>query len=197
MRYDAEHRGRTREKILQEAATAIRAKGPDGVGVAALMKQAGLTHGGFYAHFASKDDLVAEAIGVMFEDARARFDQSTASGDPAAALDAYVGFYLSRTHRDSRDRGCPIAALSTDMARLEPGSRERFGQGIARLTGRLADALARHGVADAGPAASALLSEMVGALSLSRAVADPAQSDAILAHAKSAIRRRFGLGEKS
>jgi TetR/AcrR family transcriptional repressor of nem operon len=197
MRYDAEHRGKTREKILNEAAAAIRAKGPDGVGVAALMKRAGLTHGGFYAHFASKDDLVAEAIGVMFEDARARFDRSTAERDPRAALDAYVGFYLSRSHRDSRDRGCPIAALSTDMARLEPVSRERFGQGIGTLTGWLAEALERHGVADAGPAASAMLSEMVGALSLSRAVADPAQSDAILAYATAAIRQRFGLGDSA
>jgi len=195
MRYDAEHRGKTREKILKEAAAAIRAKGPEGVGVAALMKQAGLTHGGFYAHFASKDDLVAEAIGVMFEDARARFDHTMAERDPAAALNAYVTFYLSQRHRDSRDRGCPIAALSTDMARLEPVSRERFGQGIATLTGWLADALGRHGVADTGPAASVMLSEMVGALSLSRAVADPAQSDAILAYAATAIRQRFNLGD--
>jgi TetR/AcrR family transcriptional repressor of nem operon len=194
MRYDAEHRGKTREKILREAASAIRAKGPDGVGVAALMKQAGLTHGGFYAHFTSKDDLVAQAIGVMFDDVRGRFDHETAERDPATALDAYVGFYLSRRHRDSRERGCPIAALSTDMARLEPVSRERFGRGIATLTGWLAGVLVRLGVADADAAASAMLSEMVGALSLSRAVADPAQSDAILAHAAAAIRNRFGLG---
>ncbi|MDQ0249406.1 TetR/AcrR family transcriptional repressor of nem operon [Sphingomonas kyeonggiensis] len=193
MRYDAEHRGKTREKILKEAASAIRARGPEGVGVAALMKQAGLTHGGFYAHFGSKDALVAEAIGVMFEEARNRFDRDQAKTDPRAALDKYVGFYLSPRHRDARGRGCPVAALSGDMARLEPEARTRFGQGIAALSGWLGETLERHGVADAQLAGRSMLSELAGALLLSRAVADPAESDAILADSAAAIRTRYRL----
>ncbi|HWU94469.1 MAG TPA: helix-turn-helix domain-containing protein, partial [Sphingomonas sp.] len=104
MRYAPNHRELTRTKILKEAAAAIRARGPEGVAVSALMKQAGLTHGGFYAHFASKDALVAEAIGVMFEEARRRFDWALAEADPRGALDRYVGFYLSPLHRDARGR---------------------------------------------------------------------------------------------
>jgi TetR/AcrR family transcriptional repressor of nem operon len=103
-----------------------------------MMAQAGLTHGGFYAHFKSKDALVAEAIDAMFEDARARFERTAVERDPRAALRSYVGFYLSRSHRDARDRGCPLPSLSGDLARSEPVSRERFGAGRRNgLTGGL------------------------------------------------------------
>ncbi|NYT42774.1 TetR/AcrR family transcriptional regulator [Sphingomonas sp. R-74633] len=193
MRYPREHSELTRTKILKEAASAIRAKGPEGVGVAALMKQAGLTHGGFYAHFASKDDLVAQAIGVMFEEARDRFDRTLAGADPRAALSNYVAFYLSPGHRDARTRGCPVAALSGDMARLEPEARTRFAQGISTLAGWLAEALERHGVAHSQAAGRSMLAELVGALLLSRTVADPAESDAILADSAAAIRTRYQL----
>jgi TetR/AcrR family transcriptional repressor of nem operon len=192
MRYDAEHREKTRQKILTEAAAAIRAKGPEGVGVAALMKRAGLTHGGFYAHFGSKEALVSEAIALMFEQAAARFDRPRAKAEPRAALSAYLAFYLSARHRDARDSGCPVAALSTDIGRLEPDARERFGKGIATLTRWLDEALAALGGAEEGAGAS-MLAEMVGALTLSRAVSDPAQSDAILARSREAIASRYQL----
>lgn len=197
MRYAPQHRQLTRLKILKEAAAAIRAKGPEGVGVSALMKQAGLTHGGFYAHFPSKDALVAEAIGVMFEEARNRFDWALAEADPRAALDKYVGFYLSPLHRDARGRGCPVAALSGDMARLEPAARERFGQGSTALAQRLGEVLARHGIANAPAAGRSMLAELVGALLLSRTATDPAESDAILADSAAAIRARYQLEAKA
>ncbi len=197
MRYDAEHRGKTREKILKEAASAIRARGPEGVGVAALMKQAGLTHGGFYAHFGSKDELVSEAIDVMFDEARQRFDRALAQIDPRAALGNYVDFYLSPLHRDARGRGCPVAALSGDMARLEPDARARFSRGITGLSGALGDALERLGIADPRRAGRSMLSELVGALLLSRTVADPAEADAILADSAASIRARYQLGARA
>jgi TetR/AcrR family transcriptional repressor of nem operon len=193
LRYDGEHKSVTRARVLSEAAREIRAKGPAGVAVQAIMARAGLTHGGFYAHFASKDDLVAEAIGQMFVEARDRFDRSVAGDDPAAALRSYIAFYLSAKHRDAREHGCPLAALSSDLPRLGDISRARFGEGVARLGGWLADALARHGVADAANAGSTMLSQMVGALSLARSVADMDQSDAILEAARSELIERFAL----
>ncbi len=129
----------------------------------------------------------------MFDDARARFDASDAAIDPAAALNAYIDFYLSPRHRDSRERGCPLPALSSDLARLDPVPRARFGIGVAALTARLSDALDRHGIADADAAASSMLSELVGAVSLARAVDDAAQSDAILKNAAAMLRHRFDL----
>lgn len=193
MRYSSEHRQHTRTKILKEAASAIRAKGPEGVAVAALMKQAGLTHGGFYAHFPSKEALVAEAIGVMFEEARGRFDRAMAERDPRAALSGYVAFYLSAGHRDARGRGCPVAALSGDMARLAPEARTRFAEGSATLAGWLGEALGRIGVPDPAAAGRSMLSELVGALLLARTAIDPAEADAILAASTAAIRARYAL----
>src|SRR5262245_56464481 len=130
MRYDAEHKERTRQRVLTEAAAAIRAHGPDGIGVAALMSKAGLTHGGFYAHFKSKDDLVAQAIGQMFEEARERFHVNTDDPDPAAALCKYIDIYVSSRHRDSPERGCPLPALSGDLARMSAPARKRFTAGF-------------------------------------------------------------------
>ena len=107
MRYDAEHKARTRERVLKEAVKAIRASGPGRLGVAGVMQSAGLTHGGFYAHFESKDDLVMAAVAEMFGGAHGAFERRTEGLQPRDALRDYVRFYLSRAHRDARDGGCP------------------------------------------------------------------------------------------
>lgn len=119
MRYHAEHKQRTRERVLKEAAKAIRAEGPHRIAVAGVMAKAGLTHGGFYAHFKSKDDLVAAAIDEMFKDASRRFFNATDGFSPQDGMVRYINFYLSRDHRDARGTGCPVAALSADLPRLE------------------------------------------------------------------------------
>ena len=194
MRYDSDHKSETRRRVLKEAAREIRAKGPAGVAVAGIMARAGLTHGGFYAHFESKEALIAAAIDTMFEGARKRFDLATAD-DPRAALLAYVDFYLSAAHRDARENGCPLPSLSGDLARLDPEARLRFGKGVAGLTAKLAEALGRHGIADPERAGASMQSEMVGAVTLARAVSDPAQSDAILEDARASVIERFSLEE--
>jgi TetR/AcrR family transcriptional repressor of nem operon len=192
VRYSNEHKAETKARVLKEAAREIRAKGPDGVGVAGVMARAGLTHGGFYAHFASKDALVAEAIGTMFEGARRRVVQLDGD-DPQAALRAYVDFYLSPEHRDSREHGCPIPALSGDFARAELPVQERFGAGVAGLTGRLSAVLGRIGLPDPEGEATALMAQLVGAVALARGVGEGAQSDAILRRTHDAIIARYGL----
>jgi len=190
MRYDSEHKERTRARVLKEAAKAIRAEGPHRVGVAGMMAKAGLTHGGFYAHFASKDDLVVAAMAQMFAEASAKFDRLTAGKPPAAALRAYVDFYLSRQHRDARDAGCPLPSLSADLPRLGVAARQQFAAGVAGLTARLAGLFSALGRPDAEMLASSALAEMVGALSLARGVADPKQSDAILKASRDALKHR-------
>lgn len=192
MRYSNEHKAETRQRVLKEAAREIRAKGPEGVGVAGVMARAGLTHGGFYAHFPSKDALVAEAIGTMFDSARQRAGQLDGD-DPHAALRAYVDFYLSPAHRDSRERGCPLPALSGDFARAEAPMRERFGAGVAGLTGRLAAVLARIGWPEPDSEATVLIAQLVGAVALARSVGEGAQSEAILDRTREAIIARYGL----
>ena len=193
MRYSSDHKAETRERVLKEAANEIRAKGPDNVAVSGIMARAGLTHGGFYAHFPSKDALVKEAIGTMFADARARSDKIDADGDPRAALRAYIDFYLSPAHRDRRDRGCPLPTLSGDFARARPETRDRFGAGVVGIATRLAAPLAKLGYADPDAEAHALLAQLVGGVALSRAVGDAALSDALLADTHASIVARYGL----
>jgi TetR/AcrR family transcriptional repressor of nem operon len=192
VRYSGEHKAETRKRVLKEAAREIRAKGPDNVAVAGVMARAGLTHGGFYAHFASKDALIGEAIGTMFDDARGR-TVTMDSDDPRMALRAYIDFYLSAAHRDSRERGCPLPALSGDLARSNAAARSRFGMGVAGLTTNLACVLGRLGQPHPVAEASAMLAQLVGALALSRAVGEIAQSDAILADTHAALVARYVL----
>lgn len=195
MRYGEDHKEQTRARVLKEAAHEIRDKGPAGIGVAAIMARAGLTHGGFYAHFKSKDALVAAALETMFDDARMRFERVGKDADPRSTLRAYVDFYLSPLHRDARDRGCPLPALSGDLARGDDCARARFGKGLAGLTGRVAEKMRQLGRAEAERDAASLVTELVGAVALSRAVADPAQSDMILANTHASVLARFDLGD--
>ncbi|HZZ87736.1 MAG TPA: TetR/AcrR family transcriptional regulator [Caulobacteraceae bacterium] len=193
MRYEPDQKAKTRERVLKAAAKAIRAEGPHNLAVAKVMGDAGLTVGGFYAHFASKDDLVAATIDQMFAEAKSRALLETEGRAPAQALGAYVDFYLSATHRDSRTTGCPMPFLAADLPRLTTAARERFAAGVAMLRSRMAFHLSRLGRGDAEADASSMVAELVGALSLARAEPDPTISDAILDRSKAALKRRFGL----
>jgi TetR/AcrR family transcriptional regulator, transcriptional repressor for nem operon len=195
MRYDAGHKELTRRKVLREAAAAIRRHGPAGVGVADLMAQAGLTHGGFYAHFKSKDELVAEAISAMFDERYRGFRSYVEGKEPARGLAMFVDRYLSTTHRDGIRSGCPLPSLSSDVARLPLAARRRFAAGAQRLTQGIANVLRELGKTDPRDLAASMLAEMVGALALSRAVADPDLSGHILSSSRKAIKRRIGLGQ--
>ena len=193
MRYDAEHKQKTRERVLKEAAKAIRAEGPHQVAVAGVMAKAGLTHGGFYAHFSSKEELVTEAIGQMFVEGARRVDAAQDGRGAAEALSAYIDFYLSTQHRDARTAGCPLPFLAADAPRLSEAARARFAKGVAGLTSRLAAMLVALDHPHAEDEASSMLSEMAGALSLARAEPDLARSDLILNRSRAALKRRFGL----
>lgn len=193
MRYSNEHKAKTRERVLREAARELRAKGRENVAVARVMERAGLTHGGFYAHFESKEAMIADAIETMFNDARGRADMIEATDDPRVALKTYIDFYLSTAHRDGRDRGCPLPALSGDFARGDEAQKARFGLGVEGLTKRLAKVLGGIGAGDPHAEASTMLAQMVGAVALSRAVSDAQQSDAILRDARAGLIARYAL----
>jgi TetR/AcrR family transcriptional regulator, transcriptional repressor for nem operon len=194
MRYDSEHKEKTRQRVLSEAAAAIRAVGPDRIGVAGLMAKAGLTHGAFYAHFESKDDLVAQAISQMFDESYQRFLARTEHPDPAIAIERFIDSYLSTRHRDHPDHGCPLPSLSGELARLPAPARANFTAGLNRLTSSMAKRISELGRTDANTLASSVVAEMVGALALSRAVAKPSESDAILDASRRSIKVRIGLG---
>jgi len=194
MRYEAEHKQRTRERVVQEASEAIRRHGPGKVGVAALMAKAGLTHGGFYAHFKSKDDLVVAAISHMFDDQYERFTKWTEGMPPAQAIGHFIERYLSPLHRDHPEKGCPVAALSAEVGRMSSKARKGFDAGVSRMVRGLADLIRALPRPDADTLATSVLAEMVGALAISRAVADPNLSRKTLEAARQSVKARIGLG---
>jgi len=175
----AEHRA----GIVDAAARLYREKGLEGVGVAEITRDAGLTHGGLYRHFASKDALAREACLRAFEWTITPLDglEQDAHASPMEKLQAMVDSYLSTSHRDHPGEGCPAAALATDAARAGPEMSEVFAQGVERNIQRFMRVL-EGGPAQKRAQTIALLSSMVGALALARATAagNPALSEEIL-----------------
>lgn len=193
MRYDNQHKQRTRQKLIEEASVAIREHGPDNISVAALMAKAGLTHGGFYAHFKSKDDLVTEAIAYILEARLTDFEKSLADKDLAEALAHYVDLYLSPLHRDTRDEGCAVAALSGDVARMPEQTKAHFDVGIKRSLDVLSNILAKLNRANAAELAGSVFTEMVGALTISRTLTNPDLSVWVLNNARASVKAKMGL----
>ena len=194
MRYGRDHKAQTRERVLDEAAAAIRADGPDKMSVAALMNRAGLTHGGFYAHWPSKDALLADAIDHMFVDRASCFAQAAAAHDPRLVLERYVAGYLSMTHRDGREHGCPVPILAGEMHRLPDGARQRFCAAVTRMRERLASLVERAGIDDAPARVASAIAEMVGAIGLARATDDRVAAQALLDGAHRSVIVKLGLG---
>jgi len=193
MRYDTDQKERTHRQILAEAADAIRRKGPDRVGVAEVMNKLGLTHGGFYAHFASKDDLIAQAITSMFDQGYGNFLRRTEGLEPRQALAAYVDWYLSPAHRDAPSGGCPLAAVSGDLPRLPEAARVRYSEGVERLAAALAQFLRKLKAENAEALAFSALSEMAGTLTFARAILDRGRSDQLLRASRRMVKTRLGL----
>ena len=193
MRYDAEHKERTRARVLAQASRALRAEGPHKLGVADVMSRAGLTHGGFYAHFDSKEELVSAAIETAFDDSRRMFEAGGTGGEPCATLVGYIDGYLSMRHCDSRERGCPLPAMAGDLARMSHEARVRYSAGVHRLTDRLQGLMDAAGVEDAEAAAPSVVAEMVGAMLLARTAPDEAEAERLLGASRSALSKRLGL----
>jgi TetR/AcrR family transcriptional repressor of nem operon len=193
MRYDADQKERTYRQILAEAANAIRIKGPERVGVAEVMSKLGLTHGGFYAHFTSKDDLIAQAITSMFDQGISNFLRRTEGLDPQKALQAYVDWYLSKAHRDAPSRGCPLAAISGDLPRLPEPARVRYTEGVERMAAAIGKLLKKLENKDADALALSALAEMAGTLTFARAIMDPERSDRMLHASREMVKARLGV----
>ena len=184
---------RTRARILDAAARAMREHGPDGIGVAALMKRAGLTHGGFYAHFENRDDLVAHAVDRMFADSADMLERHLNAGDVRQGLGALIDLYLSDEQRLAADQGCPLPGLSGSAARLPTAARHRLTDGITAFRVALERALDALGAHEPAALASSVLSELVGAMALARALDHSDAASATLAASRDQIKRRLGL----
>jgi TetR/AcrR family transcriptional repressor of nem operon len=171
-------------RIVERAARRFRERGLDGIGVADLMREAGLTHGGFYRHFDSRDALVEQALEAALAEGEARMEAAFGRPRPFRAI---VEGYLSPKHRDEVAAGCALAALAPDVARARPEVRGAFARQVERTAATLQRALAAEGRPASRADALAVLTALTGALALSRAVEDPALSAEVLAAAKARL----------
>ena len=180
------------ERIVATAARAIRRGGFNGVGVADIMKEAGLTHGGFYAHFASRDALLAEALERAGHESGESIVKSSAARQAkgASAFRAFVESYLSEAHMAATDTGCPVGALAGEMRRQAPEVREAAAQRVRALVDRVAQTLPGRGARER---AAAIAGQLVGALQLARALGDNAEGKALLAATRRSLLAHYDI----
>jgi TetR/AcrR family transcriptional regulator, transcriptional repressor for nem operon len=178
-RSDRSRKEATHDRIVHAAARAIRRSGYSGTGVADIMKDAGLTHGGFYAHFDSREAMLAEAADRAGAESVATLERIAAAAPPEKGLQALTRAYLSKEHLEGPDSGCPMAALGSEMPRQAPEVRRAATRRIKEAVDLVARQLPDWGKPGAHEQALATVSMMVGAMVLARAVDDPKLSDAI------------------
>ena len=177
MRYGKEHKQATRRRIIQTAGRRFKRDGIDGSGIATLMADAGLTNGAFYAHFASKQDLVATAVADQLRGQRASVSAQTPD---LAGLEQYVRAYLSVEHRDNPDDGCPSAALLDEIGRCPDAVKRAYTDGLLAMVDDIAARLAPDDPQSARTKTLSVFALMVGTLQLSRALADRQLADQVL-----------------
>jgi TetR/AcrR family transcriptional regulator, transcriptional repressor for nem operon len=183
MGHSQKDKAKNHQRIVEIAARRMRESGTDGPGVAEIMGEAGLTHGGFYKHFGSRDDLVAEAVDLAIQQGNASLDKSVEGADEPLA--AFLDNYLSADHRDDPGTGCPVVALGADVARADDRVRATYRAQVEHYIADLESLLG--GDEEIRRRAIAAVSSMVGAVLISRAIDDKSLSDEILREVRASV----------
>ena len=186
MRYSREHKLETHARIVKKASVRIREKGAHGIGVADLMKDAGLTHGGFYAHFDSREALVIEAFAYAMDRSTERWRKLAETIPPEKRMATIVETYLTPLHRDDPGHGCAVTALGAEIARESPKTRKAFAAKLEQMVDMLAEQIPDVPRKAARKQALATLSTMVGTLVLARIAGSGELSDEILSAGRDA-----------
>jgi TetR/AcrR family transcriptional repressor of nem operon len=187
MRYSREHKLETHARIVKRASVRLREKGAHGVGVADLMKDAGLTHGGFYAHFDSREALVIEAFAYAMDRSTERWRKLSEQTPPDKRFAAVVNAYLSAVHRDDPGHGCAVPSLGAEIARESPKTRKAFAAKLEQMIGMLAEQIPGLPPKAARKQAMAALGTMMGTLVMARIAGNGELSDEILAAGREAV----------
>jgi TetR/AcrR family transcriptional repressor of nem operon len=190
MRYSREHKLETHARIVKKGSVLLREKGAHGVGVADLMKDAGLTHGGFYAHFDSREALVIEAFAYAMDRSTERWRKLAEQTPPEKRLAGIVNTYLTPVHRDDPGHGCAVPTLGAEIARESPRTRKAFAAKLEQMIDMLAGQIPQVPRKAARKQAMATLSTMVGALVLARIAGNGEFSEEFLAAGREAARDR-------
>ena len=191
MRYQPEHKVQTHRKIVQDASRRVRAKGLTGAAVSAVMQDAGLTHGGFYKHFASKDELLMESLSEAFREMADTLADAAQRSRPGTAWKTIVNLYLSPQHCAHPERGCPVAALAPELARTGKAVRRRISAEMAAYRSRLLSFMPGRRTADKERACVAIFSVLIGAVAMARIFPEPAERERVLSTAREFLLRSF------
>jgi TetR/AcrR family transcriptional repressor of nem operon len=187
MRYSKEHKQETHARIVKKASVRLREKGAHGIGVADLMKEAGLTHGGFYAHFDSREALVIEAFAYAMDRSTERWRKVAEQTPPDKRLATIVESYLTPVHRDDPGHGCAVPTLGAEIARESPKTRKAFSAKLEQMIDMMADQVLDVPRKVARKQAIAALTTMMGTLVLSRIAGNGEFSDEILSAGREAV----------
>lgn len=190
MRYEPEHKIRTRDRIVRNAARKLRAEGLSGPGVAGVMRASGLTVGGFYKHFRSKDELFAEAVAQAFLDSEKVYS-SLQSVPHEARWKEIVRRYLSPEHCDHPDTGCPVAALAPEISRAKFGVRKRISGLMKARTERWVEFMPGKTTPEREQNFLVIFSAMVGAVSVARILTEPSDRERVLASVRDHLLHSF------
>jgi TetR/AcrR family transcriptional repressor of nem operon len=196
MRYSRQHKIETHARIVKKASVRLREKGAHGIGVADLMKEAGLTHGGFYAHFASREALVIEAFAYAMERSTQRWRKLAEQTAPEKRLATIVDSYLTRVHRDDPGHGCAVPALGAEIARESPKTRRAFAAKLEQMIDMMAEQIPHVPRKAARKQAMATLATMMGTVVLSRIAGNGEFSDEVLGAGREAVLGRAAKAKR-
>lgn len=191
MRYRPGHRVKTHQKIVKDAARRLRAEGLTGASVSAVMRDAGLTHGGFYKHFRSKDELVMESLRQAFQELADSLAHAAQNSPPGTAWKAIVKRYLSAEHCDHPEFGCPLAALAPELARADGPMKTRLLRELEKYKSRMLPLMPGRRAADKERAFVVIISTMLGAVAIARILPDQAKRARVLASTRDFLLRTF------
>lgn len=191
MRYRPEHKAEVHQKIVKDASRRVRTEGLTGAAVAAVMRDMGLTHGGFYKHFESKDDLLLESLSEAFREIADRLAEAGKQARPGTAWKAIVKTYLSPELCNHVDRGCPLAALAPELARVDRRMRGRIVTELVNYKSRMLPFMPGRRPAEKERAFFAIFSTMIGAMEIARMLPEPAMREKVLAGARDFLLHSF------
>ena len=197
MRYSKEHKQETHARIVKKASVRLREKGAHGIGVADLMKEAGLTHGGFYAHFDSREALVIEAFAYAMDRSTERWRKVAEETPADKRLATIVENYLTAVHRDDPGHGCAVPTLGAEIARESLKTRRAFSAKLEAMIDMMADQILDVPRKSARKQAVAALATMMGSMVLSRIAGNGEFSDEILAAGREAVLGRAAAAKKA
>jgi TetR/AcrR family transcriptional regulator, transcriptional repressor for nem operon len=191
MRYPPEHKADIHQKIVNDASRRLRAEGLSGAAVSTVMQAAGLTHGGFYKHFANKDDLLIQSLREAFEQITNALTLDASRSKPHEAWKTVVKTYLSPEHCDHPEHGCPLAALASELVRTDKTIKPLIAAEMVKYKTRLLPFMPGLRTTDKEGAFFAIFSTMIGAVAIARMLPDPAMRKKVLANARTFLFRSF------